>query len=172
MSANPQHDEPFWLLGAFGISLRVSQGLDLYGVGLLDLVGCSVTDEDGLASPFDNDLDVCLACQWEEVRVLMMGRGKSYVLAFGDCGEVDLNLGHGQDVGRGGHVDQEICRRREGTYRQRSIPSIAKASDNSFSHLQSPNIFPVSTHPPHHPSLVERGLIKLTLDSSLRPRRR
>lgn len=83
MSANPQHDEPFRLLGALGISLRVSQRLDLYGVGLLDLVGCSVADEDGLASPFDNDLDVCLACQWEEVRVLMMRRGSPTFLPSG-----------------------------------------------------------------------------------------
>lgn len=63
MGANPQHDEPFRLLDAVGISLRVSQGFDLDGVGFLDLVGCSVADEDGLASPFDNDLEDCLTCQ-------------------------------------------------------------------------------------------------------------
>lgn len=56
MSADTQHDQPFRLLNAVRIGLRVSQGLNLDGVGLFDLVGCSVADEDGLASPFDNDL--------------------------------------------------------------------------------------------------------------------
>jgi hypothetical protein len=35
-----------------------------------------VSDEDGLATPLDDD-----------------------VLAFGDSSQVDLNLGHGQDIG-------------------------------------------------------------------------
>lgn len=54
--------------------------------GLLDLVFCSVTDEDGLASPFDDD-----------------------VLAFGDGGQIDFNLGLSQHIGGRGHVDQEVC---------------------------------------------------------------
>lgn len=33
----------------------------------------------------------------------------TYVLALGDGGEVDLNLGHGENVGRRGHVDKEVC---------------------------------------------------------------
>lgn len=63
MGANPQHDEPLWFLDTVCVGLRVSQGLDLDGVGFLDFVGCSVADEDGLASPFDNDL-LCLVCQF------------------------------------------------------------------------------------------------------------
>lgn len=63
-----------------------------------------------------------LRCQWKSVVEKAGKVWESYVLAFGDCREVDFNLGHGQDVGRGGHVDQEICRRGEGTYRQRSFP--------------------------------------------------
>lgn len=34
---------------------------------------------------------------------------KTHVLALGDVVHVDLNLGHGQDIGGGGHVDQEFC---------------------------------------------------------------
>lgn len=32
----------------------------------------------------------------------------SHVLALRDGVEVDLNLGHGQNVSRGGHVDEEF----------------------------------------------------------------
>lgn len=63
MGTNPQHDEPLWFLDTVCVGLWVSQGLDLDGVGFLDFVGCSVADEDGLASPFDNDL-LCLVCQF------------------------------------------------------------------------------------------------------------
>lgn len=51
-------------------------------LSLLDLRLCAVTDEDWLASPFDND-----------------------VLALGDRCEVDLDFGLRQHVGGGGHVD-------------------------------------------------------------------
>ena len=34
---------------------------------------------------------------------------KTHVLALGDGGQVDLDLGHGQDVGGSGHVDEEFC---------------------------------------------------------------
>lgn len=34
---------------------------------------------------------------------------EAYVLALGDGGKVDLDLGHGEDVGGGGHVDKEVC---------------------------------------------------------------
>lgn len=56
MGADSQHDEPLGLLDTLGIGLGVSQRLNLDGVGLLNLVGCSVADENGLSSPFDNDL--------------------------------------------------------------------------------------------------------------------
>ena len=58
----------------------------LDGFGLLDLVCSTVTNENRLASPFDDD-----------------------VLAFGDGRDVDFDLGLREDVGGGGHVDQEIC---------------------------------------------------------------
>ena len=34
----------------------------------------------------------------------------TYVLALRDSTESNLNLGLGQDIGGGGHVDQEVCR--------------------------------------------------------------
>lgn len=57
MRANSQHDKPFRLLDTVGISLRVTEGLNLDGVGLLNLGGSAVADEDGLATPFDDDLE-------------------------------------------------------------------------------------------------------------------
>jgi len=36
--------------------------------------------------------------------------GLAYVLALGDSGEIDFDLGLGEDVGGGGHVDEEVCR--------------------------------------------------------------
>ncbi len=50
------HDQPLRLLNTVGIRLRIPQCLDLDALGFLDLCGSSVTDEDGLASPFDDDL--------------------------------------------------------------------------------------------------------------------
>jgi hypothetical protein len=34
----------------------------------------------------------------------------TYVLALGDGGQIDFDLGLGEDVGGGGHVDEEVCR--------------------------------------------------------------
>jgi hypothetical protein len=62
-----------------------------------------VTDEDGLASPLDDDLPSISAAQ-------LSGTDSTHVLALGDGGEIDLNLGLGQNVGRGGHIDEEVCR--------------------------------------------------------------
>lgn len=58
----------------------------LNAFGILDLVFCSVSDEDGLATPLDND-----------------------VLAEWDCREVDFDFGLGEHVGGRSHVDEEIC---------------------------------------------------------------
>lgn len=38
----------------------------------------------------------------------LMAIEKTYVLALGDGSESDLDLGLGQDIGGGGHVDQEV----------------------------------------------------------------
>lgn len=50
-----------------------------------------MADEDGLAPPLDDD-----------------------VLALGDGREVNLDLGHGEDVGGSGHVLKELWRKRGG----------------------------------------------------------
>jgi hypothetical protein len=63
--------------------------MDLYLLntfGILDLIFCSVSDEDGLASPFDDN-----------------------VLAQWDRREVDFDFGLGEHVGGRSHIDEEIC---------------------------------------------------------------
>jgi hypothetical protein len=54
--ADAQHDEPLGLLDALRVGLGVAQGFPLGVFGLLDFRVGAVADEDGLASPFDNDL--------------------------------------------------------------------------------------------------------------------
>ena len=54
--AHAQHDQPLGLLDAVSISLRVAQLADVDGFGLFDLGGGAVSDEDGLAAPFDDYL--------------------------------------------------------------------------------------------------------------------
>ena len=82
-----QHDEPLRLLDSVGIRLGVTESLPLGALGLLDLVGGTVSDEDGLSSPLDDD-----------------------VLALGDGGKINLNLGLSQNICRSGHVDKEVYR--------------------------------------------------------------
>lgn len=54
--ADTKHDEPLGLLHTVGVGLGVTERLDLDRVGLGNLVGGTVTDEDGLATPLDDDL--------------------------------------------------------------------------------------------------------------------
>lgn len=82
-----QHYQPLRPLYAVGIRLRVPQCFPLGVLCLLNLIGRSVTDENWLASPLDDD-----------------------VLALWDGCKVNLNLGLGQDVCGSGHVDQEVCK--------------------------------------------------------------
>jgi hypothetical protein len=81
-----QHDEPLRLLDSVRIGLGVTERLPLGIVGLLDLFGGTVSDEDGLSSPLDDD-----------------------VLALGDVGKINLNLGLSQDICGSRHVDEEVC---------------------------------------------------------------
>ena len=60
-SLRTQHDQPLRLLDTVTVGLGVTQSLPLGVLGLLDLALGAVTDEDGLASPLDNDL-CCLSC--------------------------------------------------------------------------------------------------------------
>jgi hypothetical protein len=81
-----QHDEPLRLLNSVRIGLGVTESLPLGIVGLLDLFGGTMSDEDGLSSPLDDD-----------------------VLALGDVGKINLNLGLSQDICGSRHVDEEVC---------------------------------------------------------------
>jgi hypothetical protein len=101
--ADTQHDEPFGLLDAVLVGLGVAQGFPLGVFGFFDLGLGAVADEDGLASPFDNDL-VGVS---QHLRCWVICGG-TYVLALGDGGEVNLDLGLGEDVGGCGHVDEEV----------------------------------------------------------------
>lgn len=86
--ADSQHDEPLWLLDTVGVLLRITERLNLDGIRFFDFGGGTVADEDGLTTPFDDD-----------------------ILALGDGGEVNLDLGHSEDVGGGGHVEEKVCGR-------------------------------------------------------------
>ena len=55
VGANTEHDEPFRFLGTRLVGFGVAEGLDLHTTSFLDLVGGTVADEDGLATPFDNE---------------------------------------------------------------------------------------------------------------------
>lgn len=96
------HDQPLWLLDTVLILLGVSQCLDLDVLGLLDLVGGSVANEDWLSSPLDDDLfQLSTPILFLDIFEL----GETYVLSLRDGGKVDLNLSHGQNIRRCGHVD-------------------------------------------------------------------
>jgi hypothetical protein len=57
VGADTQHDQPLRPLDALGVGLRVAELRKVHPVGLFDLFGSAVADEDGLATPFDDDLD-------------------------------------------------------------------------------------------------------------------
>lgn len=85
VGADTQHDKPLRVLDTGAVLLGISKSRDVDLVCLVDLVLGSVSDEDGLASPLDDN-----------------------VLALGDRAQINLNLGHGQNVGGSRHVDQEL----------------------------------------------------------------
>ena len=96
------HDQPFRLLDTVLILLRIPQCLNLHVLGFLDLVGGAVADEDGLASPFDDDL-------FPSVYRLHRTRSDAYVLALWNGRQVDLDLSHSQNIRGSRHVHKEIC---------------------------------------------------------------
>lgn len=57
--ADTQHDQPFWLLYAVGVGLRIAKRLPLGVFGIFNFVLGTVTDENGLSSPLDDNLEVC-----------------------------------------------------------------------------------------------------------------
>jgi hypothetical protein len=56
VGADTQHDQPLGLLHTFVVGLGVTQILPLCLTGLVDLILGTVTDEDGLATPLDDNL--------------------------------------------------------------------------------------------------------------------
>ena len=85
MSADTQHDQPFWLLRPILITLGVTKSLPIGALSLLNLIRSSVTDEYGLSTPFDD-----------------------HVLSFWNICEFDLDLGQGENVSGSGHCSQEL----------------------------------------------------------------
>lgn len=68
-----------------------------------------MSDEDGLATPFDDDLNAVLKNRFNECDGISSRIGRStHVLALGDGAQVNFDLGHGQNIGGSGHVDEEL----------------------------------------------------------------
>ena len=109
-----EHDEPLGALDTVLIRLGVTETLPLGSTGLIDLGLGAVTDEDGLTTPLDDDLLEMVLDRdtgyWK--RSGEAAKRNTYVLALRDGTKSDLNLGLGQDIGGGRHVDQEIWRER------------------------------------------------------------
>merc|ERR1711868_264901 len=74
MGADSEDDQPLGVLHTLAVVLGVSQGGWVHGNTVLNLLGCSVTNKQGLASP--------LEC---------------HVLAFWDISQLDFNLGQSQN---------------------------------------------------------------------------
>lgn len=109
------------------IGLGVTETLPLSLTGLIDLALGAVTDEDGLTTPLDDDLLERVLDRdtgyWHVSNEV--ANGNTYVLALGDGTERDLDLGLGQDIGGGGHVDQEIWRERNNISREFKVARIS-----------------------------------------------
>ena len=112
MGYHTNHDQPFGLLDTVLVPLRISKSLDLNALGFLDFIGSSVTDENGLASPFDEDLFLSVP-QFSSTKDI------AYVLPFRNGRQIDLDLSHGQNIRGRRHVHKEIC---ESTKHQHFVP--------------------------------------------------
>ena len=64
MCADTKHDEPFGLLHTVAVWLRVTQRLPFGIFCFFDLAFGTMTDEDWLATPFDDDLSIQSTCQY------------------------------------------------------------------------------------------------------------
>jgi len=109
MGTDAQHYQPFGLLDTVFIWLGISQSLPFRVLCFFDLGRCSVADEDGLASPFDN-----------------------HILALGDRRQINLDLGLSKDIGGSGHVNEEVLNSRLRAHRRQSTH---RASHEVLEHL-------------------------------------
>ena len=109
-----QHDEPLRLLDSVGIRLGVTESLPLGVLGLLDLVGGTVSDEDGLSSPLDDDV-LALGDGGGVAVVAGATEGRGVALGGGGAGTsiADLEGGNRRADGRGAGAlaSQRGCRR-------------------------------------------------------------
>jgi hypothetical protein len=85
VGTHAKHDEPLWLLRPLLVRLGVPERLPVRVASLVNLALRAVADEHRLSTPFDDD-----------------------VLALRDGVDVDLDLGHGEDVGRCRHCTKEL----------------------------------------------------------------
>ena len=60
VGAHAEHDEPLRFLHPRVVGLRVSETLEVHGVGFVNLLLGAMADEHGLATPFDNDVLACV----------------------------------------------------------------------------------------------------------------
>lgn len=122
MEQHTKHDQPFRLLHTVRVRLGIPQRLPVDFVGLLDLIWGTVTDKDGLATPFDDHLSgKTLSDLIQRGFQYNNGRPGTYVLALWDRRKSDFDLGLGQDICRGGHVDEEVCRHDINQHPERSL---------------------------------------------------
>ena len=59
MGADTKDDQPLSVLDTLAVVLGVSQGGGVNGNALLDFLGCSVADKQGLASPLEGHVLAC-----------------------------------------------------------------------------------------------------------------
>lgn len=75
VSAHAENDEPFWVLSALVVVLSIAKCSDCHRLFGGDFLGGAMTNEERLSAPLEGD-----------------------VLAFGDVGELDFDLGQGEDI--------------------------------------------------------------------------
>lgn len=56
VGAHAQHDKPLGSLNAGLVGLGVTKRLDVDSVGFFDFIGSTVADENGLSTPFDDEV--------------------------------------------------------------------------------------------------------------------
>jgi len=92
MRADAEQHEPLGLLDARRVGLRVAHILSIVAESLVNLLGRAVANKERLAAPLERD-----------------------AVALGDGREVDLDVGHGQHIGRRVHAVQQIVGGRLGS---------------------------------------------------------
>lgn len=127
-----KHNKPFRLLNTVRIRLRIPETLPFGVFCFLDFVRGAVADENGFASPFDDNLYFVrerrgtrkksqirslldspsnfspTLSRYLQLKGMQGDKWNAYVFAFWDRRERNFNLGLGEHVGGSRHVDEEI----------------------------------------------------------------